>query len=297
MAGPTTNDVATLSAGAAKLTAFSNLLLVSPQSTVGYQPQNPLGLDGNPLPFPSVLPKFVFHYEGEQSTTIESEITDHFIETNSSIQDHIALKPIMITTKGYIGELNNVPPFLLAIAQGIATRLTALTAYAPKQTIAAETAYAAAFFAYQTAANAVHTAISAVASLANLATGQSGITTIEGAGTIKIATNQNKQQNAFQLFYGYWSTRQLFTVQTPWAVFQNCAILRMRAVQEEDTRVISGFEMTFKQMRFTNTILHLKSQVDGRAVAAAAAIADFGVSQPAPAQSVTEGVTSQTAVP
>src|SRR5580704_11292002 len=75
--------------------ALGNLIVASPQTTVGYQPQNPTQASGQIVP---QGPSFVFHYEGEQSVDLESDITDHFIEDNSPIQDLIALRPAIIET-------------------------------------------------------------------------------------------------------------------------------------------------------------------------------------------------------
>jgi len=52
------------------------------------------------------------------------------------------------------------------------------------------------------------------------------------------------------LFYGYWQSRTLFTVQTPWAIFQDMAIQNLRAIQDDSTRMITDFEITFKMLRF-----------------------------------------------
>jgi hypothetical protein len=79
-----------------------------------------------------------------------------------------------------------------------------------------------------------------------------GTTVINGSG-LNPRGNQTKQQTYFQQFYGYWANRTLFTIQTPWAIFQDMAIQTLRAVQDADTRVITDFEVTFKLMRFAST--------------------------------------------
>ena len=214
--------------------SLSNLILVSPQAIIGYQPQNaPITSDGNTYQQP---PALLFHYEGEQTVMLESDITDHYVENNSAIQDQIALRPEVITTHGFIGELNNIAPVAAGTIQSILDKLTLISGYSPALTITALVAYNNAFQAYQTGANAVNAAVSAWSSI-------NGITT----------NNQNKQQVAFQLFYGYWRARTLFTVQTPWAVFQDMAIKTLRAIQDDKTRTITDFEVTFKMMRFAST--------------------------------------------
>ena len=85
------------------------------------RPLNAFGLGG-----------FVFDTEDETTINLSTEITDHFSESNSSIQDHIAVKPKKITLKSYVGELvyrrdnsTNQP------TQNLVRKLTVLNNYLP----------------------------------------------------------------------------------------------------------------------------------------------------------------------
>ena len=198
-------------------------------------------------------PTLLFHYEGEQTATFESDITDHFIETNDFINDHIALKPGVITTQGFIGELNDIPPnTALQLLQITANSLVSIASYAPGLSVTALEAYNEAFSAYQAASNAVVQAQSAYNSISGGSTGETVITA--GQITSRVSA-QNKQQTMFQQLFAYQQARILFTIQTPWAVFTNCAIQSLKAVQDPDTQVITDFNVTFKQMRFVSDLL------------------------------------------
>lgn len=233
-------------------TALSNLILVSPQKTVGYQPQNaPSWKRDTSTPPPAIL----FNYEGEQTAQLTSDITDHFIEDNTAIQDQIALKPIQITTQGFVGELNNIAPAALQPVQAIAEKLTTVAGYVPALSETALFAYANTFQLYQVGANAVNSAVSTWSSI----NGSGGQSVINGSG-ISTQPNQTQQQIYFQQFYAYWQNRTLFTIQTPWAIFQDMAILSLRSVQDAETRMITDFEITFKQIRFASTALVDQSQ-------------------------------------
>lgn len=272
-------NIPSLSSVTGGVTALSNLILVSPQNTIGYQPQAKPVKNGQSQPQP---PALLFHYEGEQTVSLDSDITDHYVEDNTAIQDQIALKPEAITATGFIGELNNVAPLGLQTLQKIADKLVTISAYTPGLSATAAIAYNEAFFAYQIAQNAVDSAVSSWQSV----TGTGGQNVI-GSNGIVIQPNQNKQQLAFQQFYGYWRDRTLFTVQTPWAVFQNCAIKTLRAIQSPETRVITDFEVTFKLMRFAQTfttdrVIRL-GDFQGRASTQAAQEVDLGTSTPPPA--------------
>lgn len=278
-------------------TALSNLVLVSPQATVGYQPQNPT--DAGLLSTAQQPPAFLFNYEGEQTVTVESDITDHFVETNSAIQDQIALKPEIITTHGFIGELNNVVPFGLQTLKKAAEKLTAIGSYAPQLSVTAQLAYNEAFLLYQVGTNAVNAAVSAWSSVGNLdSNGQSVIGSNGLETSFEIANTQNKQQTAFQQLYGYWRSRTLFTVQTPWAVFQNMAIRSLRAIQDAETRVITDFEISFKMIRYASTIATAgtPTSLSGRASTQASGTTNLGASTPKPSIPLAGGITSITGV-
>jgi hypothetical protein len=235
--------LSSISTGASTL---GNLILVSPQSTIGYQPQSTPTKTGAP---PLQKPALLFHYEGENRVSLRSDITDHYVEDNTSIQDQWALPPAIITVQGFIGELNDVPPnkFFQALQQA-AQKLTVISAYTPGLSTTALIAYNEAVFAYNTANTVVDSAVAAYSSI----TGQGGTSVINSNG-IQTQPNQTKQQQYFQQFYEYRQSRTLFTVQTPWAIFQDMAILSLDAVQGADTNVISEFAVTFKQMRFAST--------------------------------------------
>lgn len=269
-----------LSAATTTATALSNLVLVSPQAIIGYAPQNPPNAEGSSST-DQKPPAFLFHYEGEQTVTLESDITDHYVEDNTAVQDQIALKPETISTHGFIGELNDVTPPGLSFLKTAASKLTVIGAYAPELTVSALIAYSEAFLLYQVAANAANAAVSAWSSLSNVVTGSNGQEEIvAGSGVLTAGSVQNKQQIAFQKFYGYWRTRTLFTVQTPWAVFQNMAIRSLRAIQDADTNVITDFELTFKMIRNAATSVVQGVAVDGQLKSQSSPLTNTGTSSP-----------------
>lgn len=289
-------DLSALSTATTSATALSNLILVSPQKTIGYQPQNPTLPDGTPSGAQQP-PAFLFDYEGEQSVNLESDITDHYIEDNTAIQDQISLKPVIVNSHGFIGELNDVAPVGLQTLKLIADKLVTIGAYTPSLSITAQVAYDNAFQLYQVAQNAANAAIASWSSL----NGTGGENVIDGENILgKVGTqnsflkSQNKQQTAFQLFYGYWTARTLFTVQTPWAVFENMALKTLRAVQDPETKVVTDFEVSFKQIRTAKTYgsTPLSDVSQGRLINQSSLVTDLGTSTPPPAMSLSSGLGS-----
>lgn len=283
-------DLSSLVPATTRAVALANLVLVSPQKVVGYQPQYQTDEDDlediTDLP---ESPRLLFHYDGEQSVQLESDITDHFVEDNTAIQDQIALKPEIVNTQGFIGELNNVPPFGLETIKTIVDKLTTVVAYTPGLTVTAQENYNRALALYQVAQNARNSAVSAWATVANKLTGSTGQSTIDSEGLTE-ESNQNLQQTMFQQFYGYWRSRTLFTVQTPWAVFQNMAIWRLRPVQDADSRVMTTFEVTFKMIRMASTTTELPVKKRKRAKTQTSSLQDNGTSTPTSSISLNDGI-------
>lgn len=249
-------DLSSLSRVTTTATALSNLILVSPQTDLGILPQTQGTENTNP-------PKFLFNYYGENAVLIESDITDHYVEDNTALQDQIALRPELITGQGFIGELTDITPDFLLPLRIAADKLTVVGAYTPNLTVAALLAYNTAFQAFQVGQLAKGAAVSAW----NTLSGGNVATPINAPGfNPSNQPVQTKQQLAFSTFYGYWKQRRLFTVQTPWAIFQNCALKSLRAVQDGDTRMVSDFEVSFKPINFAKTSTQTLAQfLQGRA--------------------------------
>lgn len=260
-----------------ELTGVSNILLVTAQSSqsnlLGYQAQSGPVLSSNA---PTYVPTFIFHYEGEQIVTIEADITDHFVETNSAVQDQVAQKPVEISTHGFIGDLNNVvPPSLQAKQAVVMSVLGNVSAYNPSLAISALNAYNQAYQAYQIAND--------------LAQSVPSVNSLLGSKYSSWAA-QTSQASAYSYFWQQFQQRIFFTIQTPWALFRNMQIKTMRAVQGEDTRTVTDFQLTFKQIQFAQAIYtgttsagqYSASDMAPRAAGQATAPVNLGTNVPGP---------------
>ncbi len=204
---------------------------------------------------------FLFAYRGEDVAELKSDITDHFIEDNTAIQDQIALRPKEITVHGYIGELSNTLPGILNQINRVVSRLTVLAPYVPALTAAALVQYNQALQVYNSLASAA--------------------TTLQQAFNFDLTKDlQTRQMKAYGYFEKKFDDRALFKVTTPWRVFENMAIVSLRAVQDEDDATKSSFIIQFKQMRFADTIASDLSIVQGRLAAQAADTVNRGFQNP-----------------
>ncbi len=178
---------------------------------------------------------FIFDIIGTEDIMLDSDITDHYTEDNIAIQDQIALRPEQFTLSGYVGELvsQSISPFtnVLTQLQAFGVVPAMITTFAPQ-------------------AAQVYNRFSSIAS-----NGQNILNQASNVYSLfsDLSTTTNKQQNAFQYFYSLWQSKQLCEVETPWGIFENMAILRVQVKQDELTRVISDFSVTFKRLRFANT--------------------------------------------
>lgn len=247
-------DLSLLSNNMVTAQALNNLILVWPQKQTGYQPQTQL-FGGKT----SSNERFLFDYEGDQTITLRSQITSSWVEENYQVNDHIALESDIITTNGFIGEVNTVVPTALIELDQAADKLQNISSMEPSLSISAQKAYDTAFKIYQAVELAKRTSIPAWNSSSGVTSNgpteiNQGVGAQELVDSIDLRT-QSKQQIAFQKFYAYRKARTLFTVQTPWAIFKDCAIEELTSTQSATSAYVTQFAITFKPIMVAYTQL------------------------------------------
>ena len=85
------NGVSSITNQANVFSSFANAAIVKPKDFQG-------------------IAGFVFGGVDSEEIDLENEITDHFIEDNTAIQDHVSIRPNIITLRGYVGELVSKAP-------------------------------------------------------------------------------------------------------------------------------------------------------------------------------------------
>lgn len=192
-------------------------------------PLNAFGLGG-----------FVFDIEGEAHAKLQAEITDHFTEDNKAVQDHIARKPKTIILRGYVGELTYKPQGsgVGGIIQQVTQKLTQVGAFLPTLTTAATQAQSI----ITNGKVGFNEALSDSANIYGLVQNIIGST-----GDMK------NQQQAYLYFAACWEQGVLMGIQTPWEFLTNMAIESVVAIQDEKTKTMTDFSVTYKQMRFAKT--------------------------------------------
>lgn len=207
---------------------------------------------------------YIFDTRGDEDVTLESEITDNWVEDNATMQDHIGLKPMTITLSGYVGELKTTPRTEeKAVYETVSSITQALTPLLPELTVQSQYIFNVAQETYDIYKKANKT-----------------VDRIENAlAQIPVPDEVSKQQQAFGKFYEMWQTRQLSTVYTPFGAFNSMAIEKVTAKQSEDGVYISEFSITFKQVRIAKTIYVNKNKA-GRAKDTLSQEVDKGAKKP-----------------
>lgn len=187
---------------------------------------------------------FVFDYEGDDELAMESDITDHFAEDNSSTQDHIALKPYKITLRGFVSELvlpgtgQGLFGALTTLQQRIGTVPAYLGKYTPQALQKLQGSASKVVSQAQNYANTAAQYLNQAKNIAALFGGNSGATT--------------KQQQTFATLVNLRDQRQIFSVVTPWAFFGGMAVESLVFIQPRESRSRSDISVTMKQMRFVD---------------------------------------------
>lgn len=226
---------------------------------------------------PGVLQISGFAYDDEQEDHVglANEITDHWVEDNTSVQDHIGLKPVMISLKGRISELTfsvATEGAILSALSAVENALTQVPAYIGTYTPGVEQTLLTAITQVQNIAVQIEQAAARIQQLASFFTP---------------GPTRNKQQAAFATLSALRNARVLFTVYTPFQVFYNMAIENISATQPAGIKTVSDFSVVMKQLQFTNVLSQssFQAQYGGRAAAGY---------QPPTSNGVTAGVSSTT---
>lgn len=199
---------------------------------------------------------FIFDLKKDYKYTLSSDITDHYVESNVAIQDHIGLRPIMLEVVGCISEVNLVDTKQDKVAKkekgnmfnsidSYLNRMGSLTSFAPNITNQALNVYNTAKYVYGTANKFINMVKkNDKESKKNIYTEQYDEEVIK----------QTKQFKWINWFTTQWKNRASFTIVTPYGVLKDMYIMDLNAVQPETTRYVTNLNIKFKQIRKAKVI-------------------------------------------
>ncbi len=186
------------------------------------------------------LEGFLFDIPDSESVTLSADMTDHFTEDNSFLQDHRVIKPAQITISGFIGELvYRKPEGLFGDILTIGNKLSAVGAFLGDQTPQA----------VQVAQKAAAKAQAAIGAATNIAgKASSVVNAFKGA-----VPEPTKQQVAYKELEALFHESKLLTLQTPWNFFDNLMITSIGFSQDGESESMSDIEITLKEIRIAKT--------------------------------------------
>lgn len=183
---------------------------------------------------------FLFTIRDNERLELRADITDYVSEDASAFQDHIAIKPMTMTLRGFIGEAENkVDSGSVGVLGTLQDKLTTVSAYAPPFTQGAIDKAAAALSSANTALQTIDSIIKQTQNIASTL----GVPLYGGTA----------QEQAFLTLSGMFNARQVVTVETPWGYFDNMAITGIVTEQDGKSTEISDIIVALKQMRFRAT--------------------------------------------
>lgn len=216
---------------------------------------------------------FVFDLKKEYKFNLSSDITDHYVEDNIAIQDHIGLKPIILDVVGSISEVNlyetqerrlgthKYQKGLSISERGAGTdekntnlfneidsyssRMGSLTSFAPNIVNQARDIYDSAKNVYNTGKKTFNF-IKDPTGESNVPKG-SGFAYTEAYNESVIKAS--RQYKWVKWFRTQWEKRASFTIVTPYDVLTDMYIMELTASQPENTRYVTNLNIKFKQIR------------------------------------------------
>ncbi len=219
------------------------------------RPQNP----------PPGVAGFLFDIDEDSMVEMASDITDHFVENNTALQDHIANRPVEIETNGCVGELVAFPDNSLstiAATNAIPDALPDNADITPELTPEAQQNL--------DLSDAVDASANAGVADTNSLAGYFGVNSPQ-------PPQITRQSNALLYFYQLRQARILFSVETPWGFWNNMAIQNISVKQGRESKFQSDFSVRFKQISIAESPAVTLGNLAGRAAGNAAAEAPTAV--------------------
>jgi hypothetical protein len=179
---------------------------------------------------------YMFDIITNNDLTIDADITDNYVEDNTSRQDHMALKPLEYTLRGFVSEkvFYRRQEITDKIADGL-SKLQPIAILAPTVSSYANTVIAASSYV-EASVNRYIKNINSIKSLFN-----------------KNKTTQvTRQQQIAQDLIKIRDNRVLITLNSPFGFFENF-LIKSAKIEQEETTTQSQIVVTVKEYRSVAT--------------------------------------------
>lgn len=208
---------------------------------------------------------FKFQCPETETINLQNDITTHYVENNSPIQDHIASKPVELTLTGFQGDyfysLHKIESALSEVVSGVAI----IASLMPKLDAFTQQAKARIELLKKNQIDRVAGNNKILKGLLEKTSGVPQYLIANGVDLFKIFQNLYKlksaQTRAFLFLEALRNSRLLFSVETSWKRFDNMAVQSITCTRDNNAD-ITGFTAKLMQMDFTST--KVSTKVTGR---------------------------------
>lgn len=207
---------------------------------------------------------FRFNIPLREQVKLENEVTDHYVDTNTPVQDNIASKPVTLTLTGLQGEyfysvneikdaLANVTPILSLVKQ-FTPKLSSATKQIKQKYQESEQGLAAYYASYDKEVPGWQSLVT----FGNSLNGMDLFQIFQNLYKLKSA-----QTRAFLFFEALWKSQAIFSLECSWKVYQNMVVTNVTALRDENAD-ITDFTVSFKQINFVQSLVRSYDNAAGR---------------------------------
>lgn len=199
---------------------------------------------------------FKFNIPQREQLKFQSEVTDHYTDSNNAIQDHIAQKPVTITLTGLHGDyfysVNQIEDMLAKVVPTLAL----VKQFIPKLPDSVKQRL---LKKYQQLAVTENTP-EALKTNAD----KKELNNIDLFSMFQeIYKLSSSQTRAYLFLKALWKSKAIFSVETTLEKFDNMVVTDLSPLRD-DSADMAEFTITFKQMNFTKTIVTTDKNAIGR---------------------------------
>ena len=216
----------------------------------------------NPYSDRSIQYIFRSGFVSSDKLELEADITDHYTEDNSTVQDHMALKPMRYTVRGIIGEIVFTPlkPYEYQVPSKniskLATATGLLSVLSPTLSSYMQTAVAA----YNYVEDSYKRYAGTISNIKDFFSKNKTGRTINATST-KDVIKDSKQERALNEILIFQQKRTLVDIDSPYCYFSNF-LIESAYIEQTDTIWKSELVVNLKEYRSVETLL---TDIDSKA--------------------------------
>ncbi len=214
---------------------------------------------------------FRFHVPISEQVTMQNDITDYYVETNSAVQDHIARKPTVITLTGLVGEyfysVNEIEDMLALVTP----TLSLVKQFLPRLTPATQQNKTKKALNEQAKVEQGELIVGGVEVEKRQFNGMDLFKLFQDLYKLKFA-----QTRAYYFFEALFKSRSILSIETSWQRLDNVIIQNMHAIRDSNAD-ITDFTLTFKQISIAESVSENAANAAGRLAQQQAAVTNKGV--------------------